>query len=153
MAQQSLHGNAPMTTQKQIGDLFPMVQRQNEAASFVHQQRLSPLPAWNIPLFDGDPLQYISFMRAFEQRVKEKASKSECLYYLEQFTRGQPRELVRSCLYVTPELGYIKAKQLVQEHFGSKLLKMAMAYIEKAFSLAPIKHEDVNALQTYSLVL
>lgn len=103
-------------------------------------------------MFDGDPLQYISLIRAFEQGVEEKASKGNCLYYLEQFTRGQPRELVRSCLHMTPELGYAKAKQLLQQHFGCEY-KVAVAYIEKALSWPPVRNEDVKALQSFSLFL
>ena len=91
-------------------------------------------------------------MRAFEQGVEEKASKGDCLYYLEQFTRGQPRELIRSCLHMTPEYGYAKAKQLLCEHFGSKY-KIAVAYIERALSWPIIKTEEVSALQGYSLFL
>src|SRR4029434_4846827 len=87
-------------------------------SALVQQQRLSSLPARDIPLFDGDPLQSIAFMKAFEQGVEQKASQGDCLYYLEQFTRGQPRELIRSCLHMTPEYGYAKAKQLLCEHFG-----------------------------------
>lgn len=150
--QQSTQLNVPNTNQRYTGGSSSGVHWRNNTTSLVQQQHLISLPARNIPLFDGDPLQYVSFMRAFEQGVEEKASKSDCLYYLEQFTRGQPRELVRSCLYMTPELGYDKAKQLVQEHFGCKY-KIAVAYIEKALSWAPIKNEDVNALQAYSLFL
>ena len=73
-------------------------------------------------------------------------------YYLEQFTRGQPRELVHSCLHMAPEYGYAKAKQLLHEHFGSKY-KIAVAYIERALSWPIIKTEDVSALQAYSLFL
>lgn len=137
----------------QGGDIVTIMLRQNEiTAVLVHQQRCTSLPARDIPLFDGDPLQYVSFIRAFEKGVEEKASHSDCLYYLEQFTRGQPRELVRSCLHMTPNSGYIKAKQLLEEHFGNKY-KIATAYLERALSWPSIKGEDVNALQSYALFL
>lgn len=145
--------NIQTTDLRQSEDLLTVMQRQNEITSaLVQQQRLSSWPVRDIPLFDGDTLQYISFMRAFEQGVQEKASNSDCLYYLEQFTLGQPRELVRSCLHMTPEYGYAKAKQLLQEHFGCKY-KTASAYIERALSWPIIKTEDVGALQAYSLFL
>lgn len=60
--------------------------------------------------------------------MEEKASKDECLYYLEQFTRGQPRELVRSCQHMDPDNGYTTAKQLLEEHFGNTY-KIATAYM------------------------
>ncbi len=110
------------------------------------------LPARDIPIFDGDPLQYISFKRAFEQGVEEKVNRGDCLYYLEQFTRGQPRELVQSCQHMAPEDGFAQAKQLLQEHFGNEY-KIATAYIEKVLAWPVIKVEDVNALQGFSLFL
>lgn len=82
----------------------------------------------------------------------EKVSRGDCLYYLEQFTRAKPRELVRSCQQIAPECGYDFAKQLLKEHFGNEY-KIATAYIEKVFTWPAIKAEDVNALQAYSLFL
>ena len=74
------------------------------------------------------------------------------LYYLEQYTRGQPRELVRSCQHMDPESGYGVAKGLLQEHFGNHYT-IATAYMEKALFWQSIKPEDVDALQAYSLFL
>lgn len=91
-------------------------------------------------------------MRAFEQVGEDKVSQSDCLYYLEQFTRGQPRELVRSCQHMAADLGYVKAKELLKQHFGNEY-KVASAYKEKVFAWPPIRAEDVNALQAYSLFL
>lgn len=84
--------------------------------------------------------------------MEEKAPKADCLYYLEQFTRGQPRELVRSCQHMAPERGYEVAKGLLQEHFGNQY-KIAAAYMDKALSWQAIKSEDGKALQAYALFL
>lgn len=79
------------------GDLCTIMHRQNEiTAALVQQQRLMSLPSRDIPVFDGDPLQYKNF-RAFEHSVESKANQADCLHFLEQFTIGHPRELVRSC--------------------------------------------------------
>ena len=78
------------------------------------------MPPRDIPTFEGDPLHYRAFIKAFEQGVEEKAGKVDCLYYLEHFTRGQPRELVRSCQHMAPERGYAVAKELLQKHFGNQ---------------------------------
>lgn len=48
--------------------------------------------------------------------------------------------------------GFRKARSLLQEHFGNKH-KITTAYIEKALSWSPIKSNDTNALQTYTLFL
>lgn len=139
--------------QSQPGDMLSIMHRQNEiTTALVQQQRLVSLPPRDIPTFEGDPLQYRAFIKAFEHGVEEKAGQADCLYYLEQFTRGQPRELVRSCHHMAPERGYVVAKELLQQHFGNQY-KIASAYMEKALAWQTIKSEDVKALQAYSLFL
>lgn len=52
-------------------------------------------------------------MRAFEQE--------DCLYYLEQFTEAQPKELVCSCQHLSPDRAYDEAKALLIQHFGDEI--------------------------------
>lgn len=112
--------NRQHTNQVLPGHVVTIMHKQNEiTAARVHQQRLLSLPARAIPVFEGDPFQYKALIRGFEQGVEDKTSKAHCLYYLEQFTRGQPKELVCSCQHMAPERGYIVAKGLLQEHFGN----------------------------------
>lgn len=75
-------------------------------------------------------MQYQAFIRAFKQLVEDKASQTDCLYYLEQFTTGQPKELIQSCQHMASELGYSMAKRLLEEHFGNKY-RIATTYIAK----------------------
>lgn len=56
-------------------------------------------------------------LQAIERKITDK---QECLYYLEQHTRGQPRELVRSCFNMAPGQGNERAKNLLKEHFGNE---------------------------------
>ena len=71
-------------------------------ALLVQMQMSQLLSRQEIPTYDGDPLQFNTFMKAFEHCVEAKTScEGDCLYYLEQFTRGQPRDMVRSCLHMT----------------------------------------------------
>ena len=52
--------------------------------------------------------------------MEEKAGRAVvCLSYFEQFTMGQPQELVRSYQHMAPENVYAVAKGL-QEHFGNQ---------------------------------
>lgn len=142
--------NSQLMAQK---DIFSILEKQNEiTASLVKQQMLLSLPVRDIPVFDGDPLQYLSFCRPFKQGIEARATKGDCLYYLEQFTSGLPKELVQSCLHMEPESGFVHAKQLLQEHFGDEI-RIASAYMEKVFSWPMIKSEDLDALQSYALFL
>ena len=71
---------------------------------------------------------------------------------MEKYTRGQPKELVRSCQHMAPDRGYATAKDLLQEHFGNEH-KVTAAYMEKALCWPDVKPEDVKSLQAYALFL
>lgn len=119
----------------------------------VRQQNLSLLPQRQVPVFNGDPLSYQTFMHAFKYLIEEKTSNSQDrLYFLEQFTAGQAKHLVRSCMYKNPSQGYKEAKELLQKHFGNEM-KIANAYMEKALNWATIKPDDGKSLQSYVLYL
>lgn len=134
--------------------VFSIMEKQNEITALLAQQQcLSSLPKREIEIFDGDPLQYQAFIRAFEHSIESKTNNArDCLYFLEQYTRGQPRELVRSCQHMASDRGHAKAKALLREHFGNEQ-KMATAYMEKVLAWASIKSDDSKALQAYSLFL
>lgn len=93
-------------------DILTVMQRQNVITELlVKQQQLSQLPTRDISVFKGDALQYKSFMRAFEHAIEQKTDNDQDkLYFLEQFTDGEPQELVRSCAHMTPSKGYREAK-------------------------------------------
>lgn len=108
------HASVPVTNDG--NNLLSVMARQNEiTAMLVQQQNLSSLPNKEIQVFDGDPLLYHTFMRAFEHAIEEKTRDArDCLHFLEQYTRSQPRELVRSCQQMAADRGYIKAKALLE---------------------------------------
>lgn len=135
-------------------DVLAIMRKQNEITTLlIQQQCLSALPKREIPLFDGDPLKYHTFIKAFENGVERNTtSNPDRLYFLEQHTKGHARELIRSCQHINPDSGYTRAKTLLKEHFGNEQ-KIAAAYLDKALSWPSIKTEDVRALQEYSLFL
>lgn len=84
---------------------------------------------------------------------KEKTGDAtDCPHFLEQYTRGQPRELIRSCQQMAADRGYHKAKALLEQHFGNEQ-SIASAYLDKALLWPVIKAEDVKAHQAYALFL
>ena len=149
-----VHSQTPMLSDNSQGDIINIMERQNDITTLLVQQNLSSsLPPRDIPPFNGDPLQYQAFMRAFENGVEEKTTNlGDCLHYLEQYTRGQPRDIVQSCQHLPPDQGYQRAKNLLREHFGNEQ-KISSAYMDKVFSWTPIKGEDVQALQAFALFL
>lgn len=86
-------------------------------------------------------------MRAFKHVIGKRTDDvTDRLYFLEQYTSGQPRELVRSCQQITVDGGYDRAKVLLEQHFGDKQ-KIASAYLNNALSWPAIKPEDAKAFK------
>ncbi len=124
-------------------NLFQIMKRQNEITlMMVKQQNLSRLPQRDVPVFLGDPLNFRSFMRAFDNAIDSKTENAkDKLFYLEQYTSGEPQDLVKSCGHMSAESGYKEARRLLQHHYGDEL-KIASAYIEKALKWPQIQSED-----------
>lgn len=137
-----------------MGGIVDIMRHQNTITEvLVKQQRLSSLPPLSIPMFKGDPLEYKFFMRAFEHGIEDKTENcKDRLYFLEQFTMGQPRELVQSCQHMELSSGYKEAKRLLKKYYGNDY-KIVTAHIDKARSWPSVKPEDAEALQVYSVFL
>ncbi|KAK0147807.1 hypothetical protein N1851_012498 [Merluccius polli] len=146
--------NVTQTDASQNDSVLDIMRKQNEISTLLMQQQcLSALPKREIPIFDRNPLKYHSFSKAFENGV-ERNTNNNCdrLYFLEQFTKGHAKGLVRSCQHIESGRGYVKVKAILKEHYGNEQ-KVAAAYMERALSWPTIKTEDVKALQEYSLFL
>ena len=135
-------------------ELTAILQRQMDLADlFTVQQRLASLPKREVPVFDGDPLAYRPFMQAFKHNIENKTtSNPDRLYFLEQYTAGQPKELVRSCLHLNAATGYPEALHLLKHHFGDDF-KITTAYMDKALNWNPIRMDDGQGLNSYALYL
>ena len=83
--------------------------------------RLTSLPRAEIAMFDGDVSSYRSFIHAFEHLIGNKVTdEDEKLYYLEQYTTGQPREIVKGCLHMPAKRGYKEARRLIETRYGNE---------------------------------
>ena len=117
------------------------------------QQKKSNLPMQRVPIFDGDPMEYGAFVRAFQNIIESKtSSSSERLYYLEQFTSGDVKELVRSCHYLPPKRGYQEARRLMKKKFGDDY-RIVTAYETKALNWPEVRAEDSISLDRFSIFL
>ena len=134
-----------------VRDFIDLQMQQNEMMKLIHvQQQRSTLPNLQVPVFHGDPLEYQTFIHAFESLVEAKTTNgTERLHYLEQYTSGEVRELVRSCHFMAPNAGFVQAKRLLQKRYGDQY-RIASAYVEKALNWPEIKHNDATALHRYS---
>jgi len=97
----------------------------------VTQQARSQLPSHEPPTFSGDVMAYPAFITAFETLIESKVENSiERLYYLDQYTSGKAKELIKGCLQMKSEDSYQEARRLLKKHFGDPY-KIASAYISK----------------------
>lgn len=119
----------------------------------AHNQNRNKLPQPRVPVFDGNPIEYRTFVRAFENLVESRTfSSTDRLYYLEQFTAGDVKELVRSCHHLPAEEGYDEARRLLRRKYGDDY-RIASAYEMKALDWPSIKAEDGVALNRFSVFL
>ena len=132
-------------------DIF--AQQNRVMKEFVNQQQRNSLPRRRVPVFSGNPLDYCTFIRAFEIVIETREPDyAGRLYYLEQHTAGRLQELISSCLYMNAEAGYLKARKLLESNFGQKH-KIAMAYVDKVTNGPVIRAEDAEALESFATLL
>ena len=133
--------------QQQNYRLQELVLRQQESALAL------TLPQPEVPTFTGNPMEYWTFIRAFENLIENKTlSHSARLYYLVQYTSGEVKELVRSCLAMREDVSYLEAKNLLRKRYGQSY-RMANAFAEKLAKGSAIKTEDGDALRRFSTLL
>ena len=111
------------------------------------------LPQPTMQVFSGDPIDYSDFICSFEHIIEEKTpNPSTRLYYLVQYTTGAAQELMKSCLSMGEGEGYGTARRLLKERFGQNY-RIATAHMQRVIEGKPIKAEDGNALQQFSIEL
>ncbi|XP_066302034.1 uncharacterized protein [Branchiostoma lanceolatum] len=131
-----------------------LVSQQAEVTKLMidHNNQAS-LPTRTIRAFDGNPLQYTRFTRAFKHAIESKTTDAEVrLGYLEQYTTGEARRLVSSCTLMAPEEGYTRAKEYLRSRYGTSY-KISQAYAREVSKWQEIKPEDKDALGEFALFL
>ena len=74
---------------------------------------------------------FASFVRAFHSRVASRTrDHGELLHYLEQYTTGTQKELVRSCVHMSPVAGYMEARRKLDMRYGDPFL-LAQSYLKE----------------------
>ena len=65
---------------------------------------------------------------------------------------GKAKELIKVCFYMEPNMGYVKARKLLQEKYGD-LCKISNAFIQKATDWPVLKPGDSIELERFSTFL
>ncbi len=128
-------------------------QQSNMTQMFMAAQEASLLPKKNITPFAGDPLEYCSWVSSFKYEVEDRVSSSrDKLQYLEQFTAGEVKKLVRGYQTKDPDIGYQEAKEAINKIYGNKF-KLTSAYLQKVQDYPHIKAGNSMALNNLALFL
>ncbi|XP_074641169.1 uncharacterized protein LOC141898922 [Tubulanus polymorphus] len=69
-----------------------------------------------------------------------------------QYTKGDVRELVRSCLVQQPDEGYTEAKRLIKQYYGNSYA-IATLLVDKIINGPIVKSDDAHALQNLAIQL
>ena len=89
------------------------------------------LPKAELMTFDGDPLQFWEFWRAFQVNVDDTSiSDAAKLTRLLHYCRSDARKVIQACSAMSPDEGYARAKVLLQQRFGNRH-KVADSWIRK----------------------
>ena len=157
-----MHGMNDQTTSTRAGagagvglgnnpdPIMLFMQQQNQLMQMLVQCNMSAsLPSPQVKPFCGNPLEYRSFVKAFEHAIESKTTNdTDRLYYLDQYTRGEANSIVKSCIYGPSTPGFQKAKELLKKKFGNK--QKIMESMQRASQWPEIKPEDGEDLHRYS---
>jgi hypothetical protein len=133
--------------------LATFLERQNRLTEILSEQnQRNLLPPLALSIFTNDPADYITFMSSFESQIESKVQSSEIsLRYLEQFLRGEAKELIKGCQFKDPQLGYPEAKKLLKDKYGDPY-QISNAYIKKITEWPVItvgNDQDLEHLSTF----
>ena len=132
----------------------PATETESAPASILssHVKRVL-LPPTELRPFTGEVEDYHLFMRAFETRIMKKKTddSSELLFYLDQFTKGNPNQLVRSCLHLR-EGGFDEARRLLEVRYGDPIYFLD-SYAKRVKGWPRVPTGDVDALDRFVMFL
>ena len=108
------------------------------------------LPKPDLSIFDGNPLEYWSFFRSFENTVERNATnESEKFMYLLQYTTGDAKKTIECCVVMDPSKGYMAARKLLRERFGHPYT-IAVKFVGEITEGPQIKPSDRSGLLEFA---
>ena len=102
-------------------------------------------PELDTDTFDGIPMEFHYFMTIFHEVVERKVDDARGrLTRLIKFTKGEAKEMVKTCIHLPPEVGFKTAKRLLHEKYGDPH-KIGAAYRNQIKIWPQIKAGDSDA--------
>ena len=92
------------------------------------------------------------FISAFDTRIGQKPlAEHDKLYYLNQFLRGTPRELISGCFHDAIN-GYREAREILETEYGHPY-KLAMVCVNQISGWPHVKAYDAQGLKRFACLL
>ncbi len=130
----------PDLVQVQLYTITKLLEAQN-------QNRL-PLPEPGI--FSGNPLQYPTWVKAFETLIEGKAlNPTERLHFLGKYVSGEAKEVVNGFMLLDGDDAYLKAKEMLAKRFGDPFV-VATSFRKRLDDWKPIAFNDAIGLRKYA---
>ena len=132
--------------------LIAQQQENNQSISSTIRHGFA-LPKTELMVFNGDPLDYWTFVRFFDNNIlTNTTSDSERLTYLLQYCSGKAKEAIKSCATLDPSIGYNEARRILSKCFGDPY-HIAISHVNKLTNGHPMKPYDASGLLDFALQL
>jgi hypothetical protein len=113
----------------------------------LQQQQLALINSMQIPklelmYFEGDPLQYYTFMKTFDSNVHSKnIPVDQKLDLLRQYCQGKAKQVIMSCELGSDEQGYETARLRLKQRFGDFNV-ISRAWLTKVTDFQSVKGNE-----------
>nr|XP_054775363.1 uncharacterized protein LOC129283739 [Lytechinus pictus] len=115
----------------------------------IDQMRLNRLPIPEPPVFDGSPLQYPAWKRAYDMLIEKKEILPEDkFYYLLKYLKSRPFELVQGYSLLSNDHAYTIARQELDKRYGDTFV-LSNAFRDKLDAWPKIGARDSDGLRRY----
>lgn len=122
----------------------------DQSSLIMQQQQLIDViqaPKVELSKFDGNPLKYWEFIRAFESNVEKVIEDPAArLSRLNHYCIGPAKAALQCCMIMKPDEGYTKARERLKERFGNEFI-IAKAWMDLVVKGPVIKPNQSAALQ------
>src|SRR5215469_1491033 len=108
--------------QKIDQDLYQLFYNQQELnKKLANKNNINlTLPPVEPMTFNGDYTKYKEFLISFHTNIESKCdSEMHKLNYLMKYTKGEPNNIVSSCINLDENQCFIKAKQMLEKQYGN----------------------------------
>ena len=118
--------------------------------TLVDNQRHFNLPSPEPGIFNGDSLQFPTWIQAFETLIESKTTRpSEKIHYLRKYVSGEAKEAIDGLLILNSNDAYEMAKEVLVKRFGDPFA-VANAYRQKLDLWPKIPNGDAKALRKFA---